>query len=79
MHLAFSQITNGQRRDLITEDILQAIAQTVPLSAIAHEQIEALKQWAAQAGARTASNDTQLVEELKQYTIQPEIKPLEVD
>lgn len=79
MHLAFSQTTNGQRRDLITEDILQAIAQTVPLSAIAYEQIEALKQWAAQAGARTASNDIQLVEELKQYTIQPEIKPLEVD
>ncbi len=48
-------------------------------SNIAHHQIEALKQWAAQAGARTASNDVGLVEELKQYSIQQGIDPLEVD
>ena len=79
MHRAFSRKENGQRRDFITEDILQAVAQTVPLASIAHEQIEALKQWAAQAGARSASNDVQLVEELKQYTVQQGIAPLEVD
>ncbi|MEH2051754.1 hypothetical protein [Nostoc sp.] len=51
----------------------------MPLAAIAHEQIEALKQWAAQAGARTASNDVLLVEELKQYSTEQGIGPLEVD
>lgn len=79
MHIAFSQTTDGHRRDFIEEDISQAIAQTVPLAAIARSQIEALKQWAAEAGARAASNDTQLVVELKQHIIQQEIKPLEVD
>jgi SpoVK/Ycf46/Vps4 family AAA+-type ATPase len=79
MHQAFSTRINGHRRDFNTEDILQAISQTVPLAAIARDQIEALKQWAAQAGARAASNDIQLVEELKQYSIQQGIDPLEVD
>lgn len=79
MHKAFSQTANAQRRDFNTEDILQAIAQTVPLAAIARNQIEALKQWAAEAGARPASNDVQIAAELKQYTVQQGIKPLEVD
>ena len=79
MHQAFSTRVEGQRRDFNTEDILQAVGQTVPLAAIAHEQIEALKQWAAQAGARTASNDVLLVEELKQYSSEQGIGPLEVD
>jgi SpoVK/Ycf46/Vps4 family AAA+-type ATPase len=52
MHRAF-----GDRRDFETEDIARAIAQTVPLAAIARPQIEGLKQWAAQAGARSASGD----------------------
>ena len=42
MHQAFA-MTDGQRRDFVTEDIAQAIAQTVPLAAIARPQIEALK------------------------------------
>jgi SpoVK/Ycf46/Vps4 family AAA+-type ATPase len=79
MHQAFSTRINGHRRDFNTEDILQATSQTVPLAAIARDQIEALKQWAAQAGARAASNDIQLVEELKQYSTQQGIGPLEVD
>ncbi|MBE9125839.1 MULTISPECIES: AAA family ATPase [unclassified Coleofasciculus] len=79
MHRAFGTVVNGQRRDFTTEDILRAIEETVPLAAIARDQIEALKRWAAEAGARTASNDTQLVEELKQFTIQRGIGPLEVD
>ncbi len=79
MHQAFAMINDGQRRDFTTEDIAQAIAQTVPLAAIARPQIEALKQWAAEAGARGASNDTQLAAQLKQLAIGQEIKPLEVD
>jgi len=79
MHRAFGTVVNGQRRDFTTEDIVRAIEETVPLAAIARDQIEALKHWAAQAGARTASNDSQLVEELKHFTIQKGIGPLEVD
>ncbi|HBB33026.1 MAG TPA: AAA family ATPase [Cyanobacteria bacterium UBA8803] len=79
MHRAFGTVVNGQRRDFTTEDILRAIEETVPLAAIARDQIEALKHWAAEAGARTASNDTRLVEELKQFTLQRGIGPLEVD
>ena len=79
MHRAFGTLVNGQRRDFTTEDIVRAIEETVPLAAIAREQIEALKHWAAQAGARTASNDSQLVEELKHFTQQKGIGPLEVD
>ncbi|MEQ9667244.1 AAA family ATPase [Coleofasciculus sp. G2-EDA-02] len=79
MHRAYGTVVNGQRRDFTTEDIVRAIQETVPLAAIAREQIEALKQWAAQAGARTASNDGQLVEELKHFTTHKGIEPLEVD
>jgi SpoVK/Ycf46/Vps4 family AAA+-type ATPase len=68
IHRAFSQPVNGKRRDFTTEDILFAIEETVPLAAIARDQIDALKHWAAEAGARTASKDDQLVQELKQYT-----------
>lgn len=79
MHRAFGQGHSGERRDFTTEDIIMAIEETVPLAAIAREQIEALKHWAAVAGARTASKDVQLVEELKKYSQQRGIKPLEVD
>jgi SpoVK/Ycf46/Vps4 family AAA+-type ATPase len=77
MHRAFGQGTNGQRQDFTTEDIIMAIEETVPLAAIAHDQIEALKHWAAEAGARTASKDVQLTEELRQYTLQREVRSLE--
>jgi ATP-dependent 26S proteasome regulatory subunit len=70
MHRAFATRIDGQRRDFTTEDILRAIEETVPLAAIAREQIESLKRWAAEAGARTASNDTQLIEELRHYSQQ---------
>lgn len=75
IHRAFSQVTHGQRRDFTTEDILRAIEETVPLAAIAREQIDALKHWAAEAGARTASNDRHLMDELRRYA-QP-VEPLE--
>lgn len=74
MHIGF-----GSQRDFTTEDIIRAIEETVPLAAIAKEQIQDLKQWAASAGARTASQDNLLVEELKCYTQQQGLGPLEVD
>ena len=80
MHRAFfDKAADGGRRDFTTHDILHSIKETVPLAAIARHQISELKQWASEAGARTASNDTLLVEELKQYTVQQGIEPLEVD
>ncbi|CAD5911685.1 AAA family ATPase [Planktothrix agardhii] len=74
MHQAFAN-----QRDFTTEDILLAIEDTVPLSAIASEQIQNLKHWAATAGAKTASIDEQLSQELKQFNQQQGISPLEVD
>ncbi|WP_373537634.1 AAA family ATPase [Microcoleus sp.] len=68
LYRAFGTFVNGQRRDLTTEDILRSINDTVPLAAIARSQIEDLKRWAAEAGARTASNDTRLIDELKRYS-----------
>jgi SpoVK/Ycf46/Vps4 family AAA+-type ATPase len=79
MHRAFSRGTTGNRQDFGTEDIVQAIEETVPLAAIARDQIDGLKQWAASAGARPASQDVQLVEELRQLTVRRGIGPLEVD
>lgn len=77
MQRAFSRASPGNRQDFGTEDIVQAIEETVPLAAIAREQIDALKQWAVQAGARPASQDVQLMEELRQLTIRRGITPSE--
>jgi SpoVK/Ycf46/Vps4 family AAA+-type ATPase len=79
MHRAFGSLIDGNRRDFHTEDILAAVSETVPLAAIAKEQITSLKRWAAEAGARTASIDTLLIEELKVYSQQQGLGPLEVD
>lgn len=79
MQRAFANINSQQRRDFTTEDILQSIRETVPLAAIAKPQIEALKHWAAEAGARTASLDTDLVDELRKYSQEQGLGPLEVD
>jgi len=67
LYRAFGSVVNKQRRDLITEDILRAIEETMPLAAISRDQIQDLKRWAAETGARSASNDTDLVDELKKY------------
>lgn len=69
----------ARNQDFLTEDLVQAISETVPLAALAKEQIEDLKQWAALSGARTASQDNELAKELKQFTVEHGIKPLEVD
>ena len=79
MQRAFPSNAIQQRRDFTTEDILQSIRETVPLAAIAKPQIEALKHWAAEAGARTASLDTDLVDELRRYSQEQGLGPLEVD
>ncbi|MEB3337342.1 MAG: AAA family ATPase, partial [Leptolyngbyaceae bacterium] len=69
MHRAFGDRSpNGQRRDFTTQDILRAMEETVPLAEIAHDQIQVLKHWAAEAGARTASSNTHLNAELRQRT-----------
>lgn len=79
MHLAFGDGESGKRRDFTTQDILAALEETVPLSAIAHQQIEALKKWAAEAGARTASKDDDLLQELRNYQSSTGINPIQVD
>ncbi|MEZ2240161.1 AAA family ATPase [Microcoleus sp.] len=58
LYRAFGTLVNGHRRDLTTEDMLKSIEETVPLATIARSQIEDLKRWAAEIGARTASNHT---------------------
>jgi SpoVK/Ycf46/Vps4 family AAA+-type ATPase len=55
MHRAFGRGSPGQRQDFTPEDIVQAIQETVPLAAIARDQITGLQQWAKEAGARNAS------------------------
>jgi SpoVK/Ycf46/Vps4 family AAA+-type ATPase len=79
MQQAFSRGTIGNRADFNTEDIIRALEETVPLAAIARPQIDALKQWAATAGARPASIDRKLAEELRQVSKRRGIDPLEVD
>ncbi|MEN9239940.1 MAG: AAA family ATPase, partial [Thermostichales cyanobacterium SZTDM-1c_bins_54] len=65
MYQAFGGSREG-RRDFTQADILRALQETVPLAAIAREQIEELKCWAARAGARTASGDAQVALEMRQ-------------
>ncbi|MDX2257073.1 MAG: AAA family ATPase [Pseudanabaenaceae cyanobacterium bins.39] len=69
IHRAFGRGSTGKRQDFTTEDIISAIEETVPLAAIAAQQIESLKQWAAESGARTASNDEQLLQELRKFAV----------
>jgi len=76
---AFNTSDNGERRDFNRYDINHSISNTVPLANIASRQIEELKQWAAQAGARTASIDLPLSEDLKKRSAEYGIGPVEVD
>ena len=78
IHHAFGHGTSGNRQDFTTEDIIRAIEETVPLAAIASRQIQSLKQWAAESGARTASNDKQLLEELRKFVEQRGINSAEI-
>jgi hypothetical protein len=76
MHMAFNQ---DPPREFTQEDILGAIRQTVPLAAIARDQIQDLKAWAAESGARTASRDQHLVHELQTLVQKRGLGPIEVD
>ena len=58
--------------EFLQDDLLDAIADCVPLAQIAQPQIEALKSWAVRSGARSASSQYSEIH-------QPEIKMLEVD
>ncbi len=69
----------GRRAAFTTEDIIAATKETVPLAVIARDQIEALKLWAVEAGARTASNDAHLLEELKKFAAQRGINSVELE
>jgi AAA+ superfamily predicted ATPase len=55
MHLGFSQ-----NRDFMTDDILEAASQIIPLARTAQEQIQFLQDWAAAGKARLASRDKSL-------------------
>ena len=44
IHRAFGRGSSSHREDFTTEDIISAIKKTVPLAAIASQQIESLKQ-----------------------------------
>ncbi|MFS8883245.1 AAA family ATPase [Synechococcus sp. R55.3] len=76
MHMAFNQ---DPPREFTQEDILGAIRQTVPLAAIARDQIQDLKAWAAESGARTASQDQKLIQELRTIVQKRGLGYIEVD
>ncbi len=67
MHNAFSCDA-----EFTQDDLLDAIAECVPLAKIAQPQIEALKSWAVRSGAKSASFQYSEVH-------QPELRMLEVD
>jgi len=76
MHFAFD---HKPPREFSQADIIHSLHQTVPLAAIARDQIQGLKQWAAESGARTASQDQQLVQELQTLVQKRGLSPIEVD
>jgi ATPases of the AAA+ class len=55
MQFGFSGGIEGKNREFTTEDILDSIADCIPLAKIASHQIEALKDWASRSGAKSAS------------------------
>jgi SpoVK/Ycf46/Vps4 family AAA+-type ATPase len=58
--------------EFLQDDLLDAIADCVPLAQISQPQIEALKSWAVRSGARSASF------EYSDFN-QPQIKMLQID
>ncbi|MCV3214103.1 AAA family ATPase [Plectonema radiosum NIES-515] len=59
MHIGFSQ-----NRDFVTDDILEAASQIIPLARTAVEQIQKLQEWAASGRARLASKHNPLSDAL---------------
>ncbi len=60
MHLGFSQ-----NRDFVTDDILEAASQIIPLARTAVEQIQKLQEWAAAGRARMASKQSPLSDRIQ--------------
>ena len=60
MHIGFSQ-----NRDFVTDDILEAASQIIPLARTAVEQIQKLQEWAASGRARLASKHNPLSDRMK--------------
>ncbi|AGY59300.1 AAA family ATPase [Gloeobacter kilaueensis] len=76
MHLAFN---SRPGREFSMEDIFHSVEQTVPLASIARQQIARLKRWAAQSGARTASIDTELSQEIQAIAARHGLDSVEID
>jgi hypothetical protein len=60
MHIGFSQ-----NRDFVTDDILEAASQIIPLARTAVEQIQKLQEWAASGRARLASKHNPLSDRIQ--------------
>lgn len=60
----------SEEREFITEDVLNSIENTVPLSRTSKEKIEKLIQWAASGRARYASYNDNEVGQNKEYSLQ---------
>jgi hypothetical protein len=58
--------------EFLEDDLMDAIAECVPLAQIAQPQIEALKSWAVRSGAKSASSQYSEIR-------QSELRMLEVD
>jgi hypothetical protein len=67
MHIGFSQ-----NRDFVTDDILEAASQIVPLARTAQEQIQFLQEWAAAGKARLASKHSSLSTRIQRQMQQPD-------
>ncbi|BAC91747.1 AAA family ATPase [Gloeobacter violaceus] len=76
MHLAYN---SSPSREFSMEDIFHSVEQSVPLASIAREQIAELKRWAAESGARTASIDTELSQEIRAIAARRGLDALEID
>lgn len=75
MHQAFAEGSPGQRRDFGDQDILRAAESTVPLAAIAHKRLEEMENWAQEMKVRSASQNTDLLQEFKKNIQQRQINP----
>ncbi|WP_036478670.1 AAA family ATPase [Myxosarcina sp. GI1] len=62
MHIGFSQ-----NRDFVTDDILEAASQIIPLAKTAQEQIQFLQQWVEAGKARLASKNTSLSDRIQSH------------
>ncbi|MGV2827359.1 AAA family ATPase [Myxosarcina sp. GI1(2024)] len=62
MHIGFSQ-----NRDFVTDDILEAASQIIPLAKTAQEQIQFMQKWVAAGKARLASKKNSLSDRIQSH------------